>query len=266
MSEMRNNQRSETKTSIPAWFPLAERAMPETLKRLEVAVEKTTLPLQVNCLPSQAFWFLRNSLYIANQANRLGMHANALSITRQCLEALSVIELGLCSKPQAADQLRIWEEDRATAGEVWKWLEANAWPGYGNGLWDEPWVEFMGSLSRAIQPYAHYSAKLAQWQYRVHLTKWALPNDGIQALVEVGPATYDPQKATRITLYHVLITFALARVWIATRDAADNAFAALIDELRIALGRSVYLDGPGTQWDQQFWAMLFFKNGRQNPE
>jgi len=43
--------------------------------------------------PMLAHWFMRDALLLANQANREGMHANALLLTRQCLEAISVIEL-----------------------------------------------------------------------------------------------------------------------------------------------------------------------------
>ena len=43
----------------------------------------------------RAFWFLSNSSFFVSEANEQGMHANSLSITRQLLEAISVIELGL---------------------------------------------------------------------------------------------------------------------------------------------------------------------------
>ena len=46
--------------------------------------------------PLMAHYFFLDSLYYANTANRDGAHANALAITRQYLEAMSVIELGLC--------------------------------------------------------------------------------------------------------------------------------------------------------------------------
>jgi hypothetical protein len=36
--------------------------------------------------------------------------------------------------------------------------------------------------------------------------------------------------------------------------------------IRIALGGSASLDGEGTDWDQQFWSLLFFNDGPQTPE
>ncbi len=251
---------------IPEWFNLSENRTPATLQRLSQSLASLQLPLQVKHLPLQAFWFLSNSLYLANQANRAGMHANALAVTRQCLEAMSIIELGLSPLPSATDMLQRWEQDKVEPGHIRKWLESNAWPSYGCGLWTEPWSDFMGKLARAIQPYAHYSGMLAQWQERLHGMQENRKAEDLLAIVECGPRTYDPQKATRITLYHALISFALARIWLATVGVHDKRFADSIDQLRLALGKTVYLDGPGTNWDHQFWAMMFFKNGSQNPE
>jgi hypothetical protein len=205
----------------PKWFQLGEQATPETMRRLVKATSSTRLPVQVNRFPEQALWFCMNTLFIANGANREGKHANAPSLTRQCLEALSVIELGLTGTAPAVEVLHRWEKDEMTAGEVRKWLEANVWPTYGNGLWEEPWADFMGSLARAIQPYAHYSSRLAQWQSSVHFPR-RNRDGGLTLVMKTGPAAYDEHKATRITLYHVLITFALARVWIATTKSPDK--------------------------------------------
>jgi hypothetical protein len=201
----------------------------------------------------------------ASQANEEGMHANSLSITRQCLEAISVIELGLTQVPGAEQVLLRWEADKESAGSIREWLEAHIWPKYGHGLWAEPWSDFMGKLAKAIQPYAHYSTKLAQWQMRVREFSRNGEEGELHAIVEYGPRKYDPQKATRITLYHALLIFALARIWLATVGRSDTSFGASVEKLRIALGKSVYLDGEKTNWDQQFWSLLFFNDGSQAP-
>lgn len=86
------------KPETPEWFTLLEIATPQTMQRIANSVQALNLPLQVKHLPMQAHWFLLDSLLIANQANRQGMHANAMAITRQCLEAISIVELGLCEK------------------------------------------------------------------------------------------------------------------------------------------------------------------------
>ena len=86
-----------------------------------------------------------------------------------------------------------------------------------------------------------------------------------EAIIEMRPRAYDAQKATRITLYHGLMVFALGRVWLTTRGHNDANFAASIDEFRCALGKSQYLDGHETNWDHQFWANIFFKTGQPQP-
>ncbi len=122
--------------SPPEWFVLSDEVRPLTLQRLAESLDNLHLPLQIRTAPLQAFWFLSNSLFLASQANQDGMHANALSITRQCIEAISVIELGLSQLPGAEQMLLRWEKDeKTTAGEIRKWLASHAWPGYGQGLW-----------------------------------------------------------------------------------------------------------------------------------
>lgn len=252
--------------STPEWFALSEEATPLIMEQVAAAVDNLPLPQQVRFLPLQAFWFLADSLYLANRANREGMHANALSITRQCLEAISIIELGLAVTPGAFQTLERWEQDKETPGSLRKWLEGNVWPSYGKGLWHEPWSEFMSRLFKAIQPYAHYSTMLAQWQTHLHFFSEEQGTKNWKGVLELGPRKYDPQKATRITLYHALITFTLARILLAANRPCPPEFRALIDRVRISLGKSAYLDGAKTNWDQQFWAMMWFTDGNSCPE
>jgi hypothetical protein len=208
---------SETRSvssAAPEWFTIAEIATADTMKRIANSVRELSLPLQVKFLPMQAHWFILDSLLLANQANHEGMHSNALALTRQCLEAISIIELGLSSHPEAANMLSKWEADKATPGELRKWLSDSVWPSYGSGLWTEPWKDFMAHFARAIQPYAHYSSHLAKWQLRMHFP--AEKEGTYTAVAEWTPRAYDPKKATRITLFHAILTYALARIWIAS--------------------------------------------------
>jgi hypothetical protein len=131
------------------------------------------------------------------------------------------------------------------------------WPTYGTGLWDEPWAEFIGRLAKAVQPYAHYTSYLAKWQVRFH----GRHADEDTFAVEYAPRAYDPQKATRITLFHAILVFALARIWLAHARVDDPEFSTLITQLRAALGKSRYLDGHETSWEQQFWAFVWSSEG-----
>lgn len=246
----------------PDWFDLfeTEQVTEKTMTRLAASLEAANLPVQTKYSPVQAHWFYLDTIFLANNANREGMHANALAITRQCIEAISIIELGLANTSEAADVLLKWNSDELTPGAIRKWLEANQWPKYGCGLWNETWADFMGSLARAIQPYAHYSQHLAYWQMRLHPHVSEDEEGNTTLIAEYSPRAYDPQKATRITLYHALLNYALARAWIAT-NTQDHEFTALISRFRLALGRSRYLDGKDTKWEEQFWAMLWLRDG-----
>src|ERR1700730_13372085 len=187
--------------TAPEWFSLSESATPETMRRIAISVQKpTTLSLQVKNLPMQAHWFVLDSLILANRANREGMHANALALTRQCIEAISVIEVGLCGHRDSESILLKWDDDRLTPGALRKWLNESVWSRYGCGIWSEPWADFMSKLAKAVQPYAHYSSQLAKWQLRLH-GPMEPGNVETSLLIEYSPRAYDAQKATRITLF-----------------------------------------------------------------
>lgn len=76
---------------------------------------------------------------------------------------------------------------------------------------------------------------------------------------------YDPQKATRITLISRSADSYDGTYLARTSRPSDMIFGTL-DRFRMALGNSIYLDGAGTAWDQQFWSLLFFSDGSQFPE
>lgn len=247
--------------SAPEWFQISELATSQVMSRIAAAVSANEMCLQVKLAPMLAHWFVLDTLLLANQANKDGMHSNALALTRQCVEAIGVIELGICGHPDAEAALLKWEADTLNPGELRAWLQANVWPQYGSGLWTEPWFSFMREFAGAVQPYAHYGRNLAQWQLRLHrLHEPNKPDGDIHAIIEMAPRAYDAQKATRITLFHALLTYALGRIWMAAhRD--DPEFAALITKMGIALGKSRYLDSHQTNWSQQFWAMVWERGG-----
>ena len=203
-----------------------------------------------------------DSLLLANRANREGMHANALSLTRQCLEALTVVEIGICGHEESESILLKWDKDELTPGKLRAWLERHVWPSYGSGLWSEPWATFMREFAAALQPYAHYGSKLAQWQVR--LVPGVSPEESSAGattiFIEARPRAYDAQKATRITLFHAVLTYTLGRILL-ERNTSDVDFRSLIARLGGALGKSRYLDGHATDWSQQFWAMLWSTDG-----
>lgn len=231
------------------------------MERISTAAQECGLSVTVRSAPMLAHWFLLDSMFLANQANREGMHANALSLTRQCFEALSVIELGICGHIEAETALQKWDADSLSPGKLRKWLDSRVWPNYGSGLWNEPWTTFMREFAAALQPYAHYCSSLAQWQARFIPGSLEQSPDGkLTAIMEMRPRAYDPQKATRITLFQAILIYALGRIWMANHQA-DTGFQANITHLGNALGKSRYLDGHDTNWGQQLWAMMWSKDG-----
>lgn len=244
---------------LPEWFRLSEEATPLVMQGVSTAASTNNMSMQVRNIPMLAHWFMLDSLLLANQANREGMHANALSLTRQCLESLNVIELGICGHKEAETILERWDNDKITAGKLRAWLQDNVWPQYGTGMWAEPWTVFMREFASALQPYAHYGSKLAQWQVRL-LPGVSREDGSIKALIEMKPRAYDSQKATRITLFHAILTYALGRIYLASHKN-EKELNQLIIRLGRALGSSRYLDGHATDWGQQFWAMLWSTDG-----
>lgn len=247
---------------IPDWFTIGEEAASQVMQRIAASVSNLPLAGQVRSAPMMAHWFLLDTLLLANQANREGMHANALALMRQCVEAIGILELGVCGHAETKSTLLKWEDDKLNPGQLRKWLESKVWPQYGTGLWREPWSTFMREFAAAVQPYAHYGRSLAQWQLRLHGFRETshAPKLAGHVIIEMRPRAYDPQKATRITLFHAILNFTLGRIWIAA-NPDDREFAALINRLRVARGKSRYLDGHQTDWSQQFWAMVWEHGG-----
>jgi hypothetical protein len=209
-----------------------------------------------------AHWFLLDTLLLANQANRDVMHANALMLTRQCVESMSIVELGMCGHVGAEEILLKWQDRKFSAGELRKWLQANVWQNYGTGLWNESWSDFMREFAGAVQPYAHYGPELSQWQLRLHGFCESSEKDEYAGnlIVQISPRAYDAQKATRITLYHAVLHYVLGRIWLAN-NPRDTQFSSRLERLKVALGKSRYLDGHQTDWSNQFWASLWEKGG-----
>lgn len=247
---------------VPEWFTLSETLTPSIMRCVADAADANGMNIQVRHAAKLAHWFLLDSMMLANRANRDGMHANALALTRQCIEAIGVIELGICGHPLAESMLLRWDNDQLSPGKLRAWLQEQVWTNYGTGLWMESWPVFMREFAAAVQPYAHYGRSLAQWQLRLH--GFAMATDATDAvssgLIEMRPRAYDPQKATRITLFHALLTYTLGRICGAA-GVADQRLRTRIGALGNALGKSPYLDGHQTNWGQQFWAMVWSRDG-----
>lgn len=153
----------------------------------------------------------------AGWANRCGLHAVSLGTARQAFEALSIIELGFLGV-RGRNQLVRWEAGSITAGAVRQWLEAEEWPAYPAGIRGLSWIDFMSSLAKALQPYAHFSPRLLQWNMNVIQA----PKGDHRGLVAVGPTSYDASRAARIQLLRGVLLWVLGMVMEVTQTGAPS--------------------------------------------
>ena len=102
----------------PEWFTISETATSQVMQRIAASVSDLAMTQQVRSTPMLAHWFLLDTLLLANRANKEGMHANALALTRQCVEAIGIVELGVCGHSEAEATLLRWESDRLNPGKL----------------------------------------------------------------------------------------------------------------------------------------------------
>jgi len=189
------------------------------------------------------------------EANKQGKHSVAVCLVRQCLEALTIIDVGLQKPAYAEPLLLAWSEGKKTAGQLRQNLEHDIWPHYGKGLWTESWAEFFGNLAQSVHPYAHYSPELQGWQ-------WAtITSRETGALMAIGPDTYDELRAARITLLHILLIWASGRIILAyDGKLLDNTHQEQMAELGAAIASSNLLFEK-QNWGVQLVPHLVFKAG-----
>ena len=159
----------------------------------------------LKALPQLAANHFASAVDAAAMANAAGRHAFALGLARHAFESLTIIELNPLDTPDSWNQLVRWEEGKRTAGELRKWLTESAWSGYRPGLFGEPWPDFASTLGRALQPYAHFSPELLQW----NLSIVAADEKGHPRLAGIGPQFFDEDKATRLEVLRGVLLWSL---------------------------------------------------------
>lgn len=237
----------------PEWLRLGERILGPLLADTSRALKDLSgADYHVTQLPTLALFHFAHSLQTRIDINRDGRHAVALSLLRQAVEALTIVELGLVGSETAYRLLEDWDSGRKSQGELRRALEKSAWLDYGNGLWEEPWAEFFASLARAVQPYAHCSPELVQWNI-------AALTEGLSGRFVGGAGMYDPVKASRLTLFHILVAWTLGRVLFANRPSVPSMVTARdVAVLGSALSKCDLLM-KGRDWSVQLWPHMFFK-------
>lgn len=241
----------------PRWFVLGDRLMwPLVGMGCTSARNHRLSSPDIQLMAELAICHHAGCLEAGIHANRRGKHSAAICLVRQSLEALTIAEIGLQPPVFAEPLLLRWKEGKSSHGELRKALEEDVWSSYGSGLWDETWAEFYGNLARAIQPYAHYTSELQGWQFA------SVKQEGKQTFIAMcGLETYDPLQATRVTLFHTLLTYMLGRILLVHGENPDVlSRRADILELGQALGSSKLLFQRG-EWWKQLSPHMFFKPG-----
>jgi hypothetical protein len=158
-------------TNQSRWLEICQENLIPLLEHTSASLsERNDLDAHVRIAPLLASCHLHQCVLSSVDANEKGRHSVAMALLRQCVEALTIVDVGLQPHEFATDVLLSWVEDRLTQGQIRKKLEAERWPQYGCGLWQESWGEYFGNLARAVQPYAHYSRTLMGWQFSVPAT------------------------------------------------------------------------------------------------
>lgn len=238
----------------PEWLTLGESLVGPLLSDARMALDRAqwddSSDFHVGQLPMLALYHLAHCMDSIGDTNAQGRHAVSLCLLRQTVEAVTIIELGLCCPSFGCPQLRTWDCGEKTHGDIGKALQTHIWPRYGFGLWGELWSDLFTSLAKAVQPYAHCSPELLQWNLAV------LAADSNGMIVSAG--SYDAIKASRITTLEILVTWTLGRLTSAnatglTRIVGDGD----IQHLGSALAGSEFLV-KGSDWSIQFWPHMLF--------
>jgi len=237
----------------PAWLRVGEDIIGPLLTDTRGKVAQFAgADYHVAQMPLLALYHLAQSLDASIDSNEKGRHAVALSLARQAIEALTIVELGMLSPAFSYPLLEKWHAGSKSHGDLRKALELSIWSGYGSGLWEEPWAEFIASLAKAVQPYAHCTPELLQWNLAVISTPAA-------SRFLVGVGSYDTMKASRVTLLHVLVTWTLGRILFANFPSHDGLVTvAAIGQLGASLASSEFLI-KGQDWSVQLWPHMFLK-------
>lgn len=184
-------------------------------------------------IPYCALLHFRACLLASIQENRQGEHSVAACLLRQCVESLTLIEVGLLEESIGASLVRDWHDGKKSHGELRRALESQIWSCYGTGLWTEPWTEFFANLAKAVQPYAHYSQQLMMWQFHA-LTKPESKGgaeDSYQFIASVGPMFEDVEKTSQISVLQALVLWTLGRQTLANGSGVSEDTRSSVTDL-----------------------------------
>lgn len=245
--------------STPKWFEVGSKLISEVSGvAMQLADQLSDLSLDSKTSVQCSVIHYAQCLMASADANQEGKHAIALSLTRQSVEALTLIECGLLKDRNLSSELVIaWVQGSKSSGAIRKTLSQDVWQRYTKSLWSQGWGEYFGEFCSSIQPYAHYSRELQGWQLEVVDNATLEDCGSITLNMKIGFDTYDSNKATRITLIHVLLSWTLGKI--ITNNVNQPELESKLDELQQALEVCPELGNGQLSWAQQLWASEFTK-------
>jgi hypothetical protein len=225
------------------WLELCRQLLWDIVRLGLQTIEELDLgDFNLETIPHCALLHLSSCLQASAHANEKGEHAIAVCLIRQCIEALTLIEVGLQQKDYACPLLEKWRDGKKSHGNLRASLEKHVWPRYGNGLWDEPWSEFFSNLARAVQPYAHYTYELMLWQFKV-LRGQDDAEGGLTFTATWNPRVYDSRKGSQLALLQGLVGWTLGRLLLENRKTPQvSDYSERIRVFGEALSESEWLD------------------------
>jgi hypothetical protein len=239
----------------PEWLRLQGNIAPSVFTLLGRHLRENQSPdLTASLIPDLAAQHLLACLNASIAANRSFEPSVAMCLLRQCVESLTIVDVGMQSPGTRDPLLQRWNEGRVTAGGLRKELATIAWPRYGSGVWGESWEVFFSELAKAVHPYAHYSSQLMGWQLTL------IPNEADTQLFAMT-ATFDPLKASRLSLLHSLVVWTVARILLTnSQGTAVKKLAHSVGALGKALATSNLVTKSG-DWASELTPHMYFKPG-----
>jgi len=244
----------------PEWLQYTEDLLPILMEYFNINLQEIShiedphLTMMPYCASLHWYAAIESSI----DANLQGRHAIAVCLIRQCLEAQSLVALGLVKSKNSEQKLRQWNSGKITHGEIRRYLEQKVWPHFqSKGLWGEEWSDYYATINRAVQEYAHYTPSLMGWQWR-DICPADEPHTRMMA---ISIAAYDSIKASRITAFHSILVWTMGKIISIFRLSNSNILNVLEEKtylLESGLAKCNLL-WPKSNWEAQFAPHMFIE-------
>jgi hypothetical protein len=211
--------------------------------------------LQLQYIPHYAGKHCLESVRLSRLANEGGAHAVAVGLLRDAVETLSLVAVSICQHPDKMSILKKWDDDKLSAGEVRKYLEASVWPTVSiSGLWGESWSSFWASFASSVQPYAHFSPLRMRWHQYAQIVngKW-------RVWINHPEGDFELYRGARISAFQLLVFWAFAEI-VCVFDAVPvdqlSRLALLARDAREWLSKNeVFFQGE--KWEVQLMPFVY---------